>query len=441
MTSYPPEQQYPRVNNCDRHERPGHPYPWLPDGVRICDDEAAGGNYFLYRDRELIVHRDDYGRVLGELRRLGFLVGEDVDDGAPSPADEPLVLLRMISDSSRLDTVDLVRALQAAPPPSEGAEHRHGLRVWFNHVVSLQTHTTWGNGTRPEQHGALPPLPTGPDLPGAGVRVGMLDSGLRHQDWFGNRWTPVGGLSRSDVDERILGADPGNVPYYDAGHGTFGAGIILQHAPGAHLVVARMKDPTGCVSDWDLQGPLQTLISGPDPVHVLNLAFGGTTSNNLPMPGICSVLATALQQNPQLLVVASAGNQGSDVPVWPAAMDKVIGVGALNPAGVRWSMSNYGTWVDAWSRGQDLPSTFLWYPEPGGVVRRLWSRVTGPPPPFIGWARWSGTSFAAARVSGAVAAAFRPGRTPQQIVFDLVTSAPVRYGLGGVVDPVNHVLP
>src|SRR5215207_8620841 len=203
MTQYPPENQPSQEKRCDRHERPDHPYPWLPEGVRICDDEAAGGNYFFYRDRELIVHRDDYERALRELRRLGLLVREDVDEGTPSPVGQPLVLLRVMSDSSRLDTVELVRALRAAPLPRDYAEHPEGLRVSFNHMVSLQTHTTWGNGTDPRPHAALGPLPTGPGLPGAGVRVGVLDSGMQHQDWFGNRWTPVDGLPRSEVAERI----------------------------------------------------------------------------------------------------------------------------------------------------------------------------------------------------------------------------------------------
>ena len=70
---------------ADPHWRPDHHYPWLPPGVRICDDETAGGAYFYYRDREFIVHQQDYPDVTRWLRRLGFLEEEDYARAEPSP--------------------------------------------------------------------------------------------------------------------------------------------------------------------------------------------------------------------------------------------------------------------------------------------------------------------------------------------------------------------
>ena len=87
------------------------------------------------------------------------------------------------------------------------------------------------------------------------------------------------------------------------------------------------------------------------------------------------------------MIVASAGNDGADRPVWPAALPGVVGVGALNRSDSPWKKSNHGPGVRAWSRGVGLDSTFVTLA-----------------PRFAGWATWSGTSFAAAHVSGAVAA-------------------------------------
>jgi hypothetical protein len=59
---------------------------------------------------------------------------------------------------------------------------------------------------------------------------------------------------------------------------------------------------------------------------------------------------------------------------------------------------------------------------------------------FDGWARWTGTSFAAARVAGAIAAELkRDGRSPREVVFDLVTTASTAFESGGLVVPATYV--
>lgn len=102
---------------------------------------------------------------------------------------------------------------------------------------------------------------------------------------------------------------------------------------------------------------------------------------------------------PTTVVVASAGNHGAKRPynprpIWPAAMPDVVAVAALGPDngdGVRLAaFSNYGPWVDVAATGEDVLSTFLTFDDEEHA--------------FTGWATWSGTSFAAPRVAGAIAA-------------------------------------
>jgi len=52
-----------------------------------------------------------------------------------------------------------------------------------------------------------------------------------------------------------------------------------------------------------------------------------------------------------LVIVASAGNEPTGKPVYPAAYPSVIGVGALEPHGKTWENSNYGNFVALYAPG------------------------------------------------------------------------------------------
>ncbi len=88
------------------------------------------------------------------------------------------------------------------------------------------------------------------------------------------------------------------------------------------------------------------------------------------------------------VIVASAGNQSTTVPQYPAAYDVVIAVGATDRNDALWAGSNRGTWVDVVAPGVEIRST--------------------------GWddayRTGTGTSFAAPFVSGVAALAL--GRSP-----------------------------
>jgi subtilisin family serine protease len=155
-------------------------------------------------------------------------------------------------------------------------------------------------------------------------------------------------------------------------------------------------------------------------VQVLNVSFGCQTEDGQPP----LVLSTAIDRLPSdVLVVAAAGNFGgistaasvSDTaargPAWPAALDDVIAVGALDEAGVVASFSPTAPWVDVYAPGVRLASTYL---DELFRVRANDSVQTVTP---TGFARWSGTSFSAALVSGRVAAGIIPGQVDARSSF------------------------
>lgn len=273
-------------------------------------------------------------------------------------------------------------ALASEPLPGAGRVHRvrlppgtdvidltatlrdRGHAASPNHVLSGQPLFFGGPGGPPAP-AAAPPYE--PGEPGE-VVAAVLDTGLAPHPWVA-RWYD------DDIAE-TPDADGDGVRDRQAGHGTFVAGLILRHAPGVRLRVLRLLDSDGVSDEAALLRALAGLRGGR--TDVVNLSFGGHTFDDAPPLG----LAEALADFPA--VVACAGNTASSRPFWPAALPGVVAVGALDGDG-RAGFSAYGPWVDVWAPGVGLTSSFLSYGD------------------FRGYATWSGTSFAAAVVTGALA--------------------------------------
>ena len=80
-------------------------------------------------------------------------------------------------------------------------------------------------------------------------------------------------------------------------------------------------------------------------VDVISMSFGSEAYS-----GVEARLYTAMVQQ-GIVLLAAAGNDGRDVPNYPADYAGVIAVGSLNEDGSRSSFSNYGSWVDVWTPG------------------------------------------------------------------------------------------
>jgi subtilisin family serine protease len=146
---------------------------------------------------------------------------------------------------------------------------------------------------------------------------------------------------------------------------------------------------------------------------VLNLSLGGYTEDDRAPLALAAALRALGRET---VVVAAAGNNNSDRPFWPAAFKHVIAVAALDttvdpprPA----AFSNHGWWVDVCAPGVDLHSTY---------VRGAWQLDdSAPVEEFTGWARWSGTSFAAPQIAATIASGVASsGRPARQVAAELL---------------------
>jgi subtilisin family serine protease len=241
-------------------------------------------------------------------------------------------------------------------------------------------------GSKPMDHGdpqpGVEPL-AGVANPAAGanVRVGVLDTPLfRHPAFTGH-----------DVRTREWHSHPRTEPAVRAGHGTFVTWLVLNAAPAARIDVrGTLGSATSTASEWEVA---RDIIRLGDEVDVLNLSLASRTQDGSPS----LVLRRAVERLPRdVLVVAAAGNHGnlvpegapftmtSATPLWPAALPGVVAVGATGEP-----FSPKAPWVTCTAPGTEVTSAY---------------------PTGTGWKTWSGTSFAAAYVTGAVAARTIPGR-------------------------------
>jgi subtilisin family serine protease len=167
---------------------------------------------------------------------------------------------------------------------------------------------------------------------------------------------------------------------------------------------------------------------------VINASFGAPAVDGVPPLAMQEAVAYISATYPDALIVASAGNDGRDLPLYPAAFPGVKAVGALTSDLTPASFSNHGSWVHCSTVGVGIVSTFV-----EGLL---------PPEPGIGadvhfapdaWATWSGTSFTAPQISAAVAALCGEDATltPRAAFDRLIAGRPTVNGFGAVV----HLLP
>jgi len=165
----------------------------------------------------------------------------------------------------------------------------------------------------------------------------------------------------------------GQNQYAAFGHGTMVSGVIHLVAPNALIMPLKAfrADGTGSLSDI-----IRAVYYGTqNGAKILNMSFS--------TPNYSKELARALNNAAAngVISVGSAGNDGKQISVYPAALDEVMGVASTDYMDQRSSFSNYGSVVWVAAPGEEIIATY----------------------PFGTYAASSGTSFSAPFVSGVAA--------------------------------------
>ncbi|MFV2022401.1 S8 family peptidase [Micromonospora sp. LOL_023] len=337
---------------------------------------TPAGKEFLYRPRQLLVAPADVQRVTARLRADGHQVTEDAGFGRVSR-------LRFHQETDVPAVVDKLRDPSQWPGGRAPQVQPHHVLIGFGNIM--------GNpGGPPRVAPALPPPDPARLGEGAGVTVGVCDTGIwrlagdAHPLWLGGSYLP----EPDDEDPLYLS---GTQLALQGGHGTFVAGVVRQAAPGVRVDPEPALDANGIGDEESLVAAISRL--SPQ-VTIVNLSLGYFTQHDQPPLPLVNTLASLAKST---VVVASAGNAGTNRPAWPAALARVLAVAAVEPGDntpVPASYSSHGSWVDASAYG-DRASTYV----AGQLI------LPGQPVlPFEGFAAWAGTSFATGHVSGRIAA-------------------------------------
>lgn len=368
-------------------------------GERGSSGDGGGGGrlapanaHYLYRADEILVAAPDEALIARRLASNRLYPDPDPNQGA-LPAELGVMLYRLQRQAGRRYADDYIpKLVDRLRRPLRMGPHQYRVpRVGPNTILTFEWHGEFGPAT--------PPLPDSSTLrkasdnttgAGRGVQVHVIDTGFSPGDptWFGSQ------ASQSDPDP--LDVDAGGRLQWYSGHGTHIAGTILRYAPAAKVVVHRLQNAGGTFADSDLALMIKKVGLSPG-VDILSLSLAAATHGNAGLIAIDAAIQTLRAQRPKMAIVASAGNDGVDVPTFPAASKGVFAVGATDAAQYRAGFSNYGNWVDCCTVGVDVLGPFVKHPDF--------------PAPFF--ARWSGTSFSAPAFAGMVARVLSPGSSPK----------------------------
>ncbi len=247
----------------------------------------------------------------------------------------------------------------------------YGSTVWHGYIVQPgnrlirtdQTHSSF-NAT------------------GAGVIVAVIDTGvdpthpvLRGVLTNGYDFTRniAGGSERTDVnaspdssgqtgevnqrtvavlDQRTVAVLDGS-KYSAFGHGTMTAGIVHLVAPQAKIMPLKAFSANGTGYDSDVLRAIYYAVR--NGANVMNMSFDYTSYS--------PELATAIKyaNSKGVVSVASAGNDGKRMLVYPAALPGVIDVASTSNSDIQSTFTNYGAppvWLAA--PGEGVMTTYPW---------------------------------------------------------------------------------
>jgi subtilisin family serine protease len=219
----------------------------------------------------------------------------------------------------------------------------------------------------------------------ASIPIAIIDTGceMDHPDLINSIWTNEYEIPTNGIDDDLNGFIDDvkgwdfvdapsfptsgdylvrdNDPSDEMGHGTAVAGIcgaqinnsigIAGTSPDCPLMILRAGNANGYLEEDDVASAI--LYAVDNGARIINMSFGDAQAS----PMLEEVVNYASGQG--VLLIAAAGNSGTEDPVYPAAYGPVLSVGACNQQDNRASFSSFGVSLDLLAPGVAITSTLM----------------------------------------------------------------------------------
>jgi serine protease AprX len=374
----------------------------------------------------VIVRHDGTGAAEAAVTRMGGTVGQHLDLVGAFTAAIPAGALAAVSAAPGVRAVTPDGGVRLEADAWNADKDQHSL---YSLTQSIGAQQVW------QAEDA-----TGVRLTGQGIGVAVIDSGI----------APVAGLDApgkviNGPDLSFESQTPALRNLDTFGHGTHMAGIIAGRdagvkdgkeadkkqfvgvAPDAHLVNLKVAAADGAVDVSQVIAAIDWVVTHRDDpglnIRVLNLSFGTDSTQDPRLDPLSYAVEAAWKQG--IVVVVSVGNDGlSETRVgMPAQNPNVLAVGAADPLSTAERaddvVADFSTGGDA-TRHADLVApgkSVVSLRVPNGFIDAAYPQARIAEDPDQRYFRGSGTSQAAAVVSGAAALLLqqRPDLTPDQV--------------------------
>lgn len=336
------------------------------------------------------------------LSQVSNIVGEELKWAHPNSEDESLCILETnhanelileFSDHSEIEAIELSITFEAFGLPDDPLYDQQ----WNFPLIGASS--GW------EQGG------------GRGILVAVIDTGV----------ATVSDLRKSNIREGVSFVS--NEPSWqdENGHGTHVAGTIAQAtnngigtagiAPEVDILPLKALGKYGSgQSEWIASAIDEAVDQGAD---VINLSLGGSHSKVIEV-----AVKKALQSG--VVIVAAAGNTGTEGISSPASINGVIAVSATGPND---SLAPYSSWGDGITLSAPGGDTTK---EGGGILQQT---IKGGEEVFIGL---QGTSMASPHVAAAAAVLLGAGAGTAHNVRELLVDSAQDLGTEGWDNKYGH---
>ncbi len=202
------------------------------------------------------------------------------------------------------------------------------------------------------------------------IVVAVIDSGIdfNHRDLSSSLWTNSDEIPNNGIDDDGNGyvddyygydfVNEDSIPMDDNGHGTMVSGIIaatINNSVGiagiaqVKIMVLKVLDENGFGYESDLAEAIRYAVD--NGAKIISMSLGGDE--------YVAALKNACDyaRSKGAILIAAAGNDGSEGVEYPAAFKSVVAVGALDKNDKLASFSNYGEELELVAPGVDIFTT------------------------------------------------------------------------------------